>query len=54
MKHDYKVYKGNQHDIPTDVESMFDLRFFGVEKDYPTEQKSSLSFKKENDCELAG
>ena len=32
---------------------MFDLGFSGVEKDYPTEQKSSFPFKKEKDCELA-
>jgi hypothetical protein len=31
---------------------MFDLGFFEVEKDYPTEQKSSLPFKKEKHCEL--
>ena len=32
MTHDYKVYKINHHDIPPDVESMFDLGFFEVEK----------------------
>lgn len=34
-----------------DVMTMFDLGFLGVETDYP-EQKSSLPFKKEKDCEL--
>ena len=52
MKHDYKVYKINHHDIPPDVESMFDLELSGVEKGYPTEQKSSFPFKKEKYCEL--
>jgi hypothetical protein len=51
MKHDYKVYKDNHPDIPKDVMSIFDLGLLGVEKDYP-QQKSSLSFKKEKDCEL--
>jgi hypothetical protein len=31
---------------------VFDLGFFRVEKDYPTEQKSSLPLKKEKDREL--
>ncbi len=31
--------------------SMYDLGFLGVEKDFP-EQKSSLSVKREKDCEL--
>ncbi|WP_458720442.1 transposase family protein [Candidatus Nitrosocosmicus sp. R] len=30
---------------------MFDLGYLGVEKDFP-EQRSSLPFKKEKDCEL--
>lgn len=50
-KHDYKIYKKNHPDLPNEVISMFDLGFFGVEKDYP-EQRSSLPFKKEKDCEL--
>lgn len=50
-KHDYNIYKDNHPELPKDVERMYDLGFFGVEKDYP-EQKSSLPFKKEKDCEL--
>jgi hypothetical protein len=51
MKHDYKVYKKNHPDIPKDVLSMLDLGFLRVEHDF-SEQKSSLSFKKEKGCEL--
>ncbi|CAN5808960.1 hypothetical protein BH23THE1_BH23THE1_13300 [soil metagenome] len=51
-KHDYKVYKDNHHELPKDIEKMYDLGFFGVEKDYP-QQRSLLPFKKEKDCELA-
>ena len=50
-KHDYNIYKKNHPDVPKDVMSMFDLGFLGVEDKYP-EQKSSLPFKKEKDCEL--
>ena len=46
-RHDYKIYKENRPDIPKDVvESIVDLGFLGVEKDYP-EQISSLPIKKE-------
>ncbi|MDN5867584.1 MAG: transposase [Candidatus Nitrosocosmicus sp.] len=44
-KHDYKIYKNNHPDIPKEVVSMFDLGFFGVQKDYP-EQRSSLPIKR--------
>lgn len=50
-KHDYNVYKKNHPELPKDVVNMFDLGFLGVKDDYP-EQKSSLPFKKEKDCEL--
>ncbi|MDR4491172.1 MAG: hypothetical protein R2685_09780 [Candidatus Nitrosocosmicus sp.] len=46
-RHDYKVYKKNHPKLPKEVMSMFDLGFLGVEKDYPTELKSSLPIKKE-------
>jgi hypothetical protein len=50
MNLDYNVYKDSHPDIPNDVERMFEFEFgfLGVEKDCPTEQKSSLPFKKEN------
>jgi hypothetical protein len=44
-RHDYKIYKKNHPDTPKDVESIVDLGFLGVEKDYP-EQISSLPIKK--------
>jgi hypothetical protein len=50
--HDYNIYKKNHLDVPEDVESLFDLGFLGVQKDFP-EQKSSLPIKKEKDCELS-
>jgi hypothetical protein len=37
--------------VPKDVSSLYDLGFFGVEKDFP-EQRSSLPIKKERDHEL--
>ena len=50
-RHDYGIYKKNHPDLPKNVTSMFDLGFWGVEKDYP-EQLSSLPIKKEKDHEL--
>ncbi|HVI21323.1 MAG TPA: transposase family protein [Bacillus sp. (in: firmicutes)] len=50
--HDYNIYKKNHLDVPEDVESLFDLGFLGVQKDFP-EQKSSLPIKKEKDCNLS-
>ncbi len=44
-RHDYRIYKKNHHDTPKEVESIFDLGFLGVEKDYP-EKISSLPIKK--------
>src|SRR4029077_7081104 len=44
-------YKDNHPKLPNEVTSIYDLGFLGVEDDYP-EQKSSLPFKKEKDCEL--
>ncbi|CAN5697965.1 hypothetical protein BH23THE1_BH23THE1_10620 [soil metagenome] len=47
MKHDYNVYKKNiliyQRKY---IVGMFDLGFLGVQKDFPTELKSSLLIKK--------
>ncbi len=51
-KHDYKIYKKKNHPVtPKEVESILDLGFLGVEKDYP-EQKSVLSIKKKRNNEL--
>jgi hypothetical protein len=50
-RHDYRIYKKNNPDLPKEVMSMFDLGFLGIEKDFP-EQKSSLPIKKEKDHEL--
>jgi hypothetical protein len=52
MKHDYKVYKDKHPDIPKDVMSVFDLGFFGVEKDHRIDQKSSLPFKRKRTAKL--
>ena len=51
-KHDYKIYKTNHPDMPKEIENMFDLGFLGVEKDFPTEQKSSLPVRKKKNCEM--
>jgi hypothetical protein len=45
-KHDFRIYKKNHPVTPKEVENIFDLRFLGVEKDYPAEQISSLPIKK--------
>jgi hypothetical protein len=50
-RHDYKIYKKNHPDTPKDVESILDLGFLGVEKDYP-EQISSLPIKKKGNQDL--
>ncbi len=34
-RHDYDVYKKNHPVTPKDVFNVFDLGYFGVEKDYP-------------------
>ncbi len=44
-KHGYKVYQKNHPATPKEVESIMDLGFLGVEKDYQ-EQISSLPAKK--------
>ena len=50
-RHDYKIYKKNHPDTPKDVQSILDLGFLGVEKDYP-EQISSLPIKKKRNQDL--
>jgi len=50
-RHDYRIYKKNHPDLPTDIMSMYDLGFLGVEKDF-LEQESLLPIKKEKDHEL--
>jgi hypothetical protein len=52
MKHNYKVYKDNHLNIPKYVMSVFDLEFFGVEKDYRIDQKSSLPLKRKRNAKL--
>ena len=51
-KHDYRIYKDNHPKLSGDIMSVYDLGFQGVEKDYPTEQPSSIPIKKEKGCEL--
>ena len=43
-RHDYDVYKKNHPVIPKEVVSVFDLGYFGLEKDF-TEQLSALTYK---------
>ena len=49
MKHVYSNYKKNHPDIQKEVVSMFDLGFLGVEKDFPTKQKSYSHIKRKKD-----
>ncbi len=44
-KYDYKIYKKNHPDTPKEVESVLDLGFLGMEKDFP-EERSALPIKK--------
>jgi len=44
-RHDYDVYKNNQPVTPNQVVNMIDLRYLGVEKDFP-EQLSALPHKR--------
>ena len=51
-RHDYDVYKKNHPITPKDVVNVFDLRYFGVEKDFP-EQLSSIPNRKKRNIELS-
>ena len=44
-RHDYDIYKENHPATPKQVVNVFDLRYFGIEKDFP-EQLSSLPNRK--------
>jgi hypothetical protein len=52
-RHDYDIYKEHHPVTPKEVVNVFDLGYYGVEKDYP-EQLSSLPYrKKRNQQELS-
>jgi len=44
-RHDYDIYKENHPATPKQVVNVFDLGYFGIEKDFP-EQLSSLPNRK--------
>ncbi len=44
-RHDYNIYKRNPPVIPKEGVKVYDLRYLGVEKDFP-EQLSALPYKK--------
>ena len=45
-RHDYDFYKKNHPVTPKQVVNVFDLGYFGIEKDYFAEQLSALPYKK--------
>jgi hypothetical protein len=45
-KHDYDIYKHNHPITPPQVENIFDLGYFGVQKDFATTVKSVLPIRK--------
>jgi hypothetical protein len=50
-RHDYDIYKENHPVTLKEVVTVVDLRYLGVEKDYPAEQISALPCKKKiNQC----
>src|SRR6476659_414680 len=49
-RHDYDIYKKNHPIAPKDVVNVFDLGYFGVEKDFP-QQLSSLPNRKERNLQ---
>ena len=51
-RHDYSIYKEHHPLTPKQVLNVFDLGYFGIEKDFP-EQLSALPCKKKRNCELS-
>ncbi len=51
-RHDYDIYKRNHPVIPKEVVNVYDLGYFGVEKDFP-EQLSVLPYKKKRNMKLS-
>ena len=47
-KHDYDIYKKNHPVTPKQVVNVFDLGYFGVEKDFPEQLSSIPNRKKRN------
>jgi hypothetical protein len=50
--HDYDIYKNNHPLVPKDDVNVFDLRYLGVEKDFPS-QLSSLPKRKKRKLGLS-
>ena len=51
--HDYDIYKKNNPLVPKQVVNVFDLGYLGVEKDFPSEQLSSLPIRKKRNKDLS-
>ena len=51
-RHDYDVYKENHPITPKEVVNVYDLGYWGIEKDFP-DQKSSLPYRKKRNLELS-
>jgi len=51
-RHDYDIYKNNHPITPKQVINVFDLGYFGIEKDFP-QQLSVLPYKKKRNRNLS-
>ena len=49
-RHDYDIYKKNHPVTPKEVINVFDLGYFGVEKDFPV-QLSSIPYRKKRNVQ---
>ena len=52
QRHDYDIYKRNHPVTSKEVVNVFDLGYFGIEKDFP-EQLSSIPIRKKRNLELS-
>jgi hypothetical protein len=52
-RHDYDIYKEHHPVTPKEVVNVFDLGYYGVEKDYPEQLSSLPNRKKRNQQELS-
>jgi hypothetical protein len=51
-RHDYNIYKNNHPATPKQVVNVFDLRYLGIEKDFP-QQLSILPYRKKRNMQLS-
>ena len=52
-RHDYDIYKNHHLVIPKQVVNVFDLGYFGIEKDFLEQLLSALPYKKQSNLDLS-